>query len=234
MRVHWRRSDAEKFPVPRVDPVRPDDIEMQLVVLRGLQIVQEAVRQQHTHNEELPADEGTYVFLVLLGRTHRERFCCRGSGGRRLPGQVVPRNRNLGTADYWSPKNWIRYRPLTVPRVSQVRFRRDILDKNVVFAGILAARHRVRLFGCLPAAVQLTQIRFLRRLSTSRRRNERRFVHFQHHYNYNSHHHLHRPRSIRWRFVPKMIRLAPFHLSLISHHLNNHPMTVTTRQYPHL
>lgn len=74
VRVHRRGTDAKELFVPRVDPVWPDHTQVQLVVLRGLQVVQEAVRQQHPHLEELSADESAHVFLVLLGRTHGGRF----------------------------------------------------------------------------------------------------------------------------------------------------------------
>lgn len=82
MRVHRRRPDAEELLVPRVHAVRPDHTQVQLVVLRGLQVVQEAVRQQHSDIEELPADEGADVLLVVLGRHDDRRVRSRGHGGR--------------------------------------------------------------------------------------------------------------------------------------------------------
>lgn len=84
VRVHRRRSDAEELLVPRVHAIRPDHTQVQLVVLRGLQVVQEAVRQQHSHIEELSADEGVDVLLVVRGRAHRGRV-----GGRRDRGRIV-------------------------------------------------------------------------------------------------------------------------------------------------
>lgn len=74
VRVHGRGTDAKELPVPRVDSIWPDHTQVQLVVLRGLQVVQEAIRQQHPHLEELSADESAHVFLVVLGRAHGGRF----------------------------------------------------------------------------------------------------------------------------------------------------------------
>lgn len=82
VRVHRWRSDAKELPVPWVDAVRPDHTQVQLVVLRWLQVVQEVVWQQHSHIEELSADEGTDVLLVVLGGTVHGRFCGRGHRSR--------------------------------------------------------------------------------------------------------------------------------------------------------
>lgn len=82
VRVHGRRSDAKELPVPRVDAFRSDHTQVQLVVLRRLQVVQKVVRQQHSDIEELSADEGTDVLLIVLGRTIHGRFRGRGHGGR--------------------------------------------------------------------------------------------------------------------------------------------------------
>lgn len=87
MRVHRRRADPKELPVPRVHAVRPDHTQVQLVVLRGLQVVQEAVRQQHTHIEELSADEGADVLLVVLGGHDGGRVRGRGHGGRLAAGR---------------------------------------------------------------------------------------------------------------------------------------------------
>lgn len=78
MRVHRRRFDAKELLVSRVDAVRPDDTQVQLVVLRGLQVFRKVVRQQHSSIEELSADEGADVLLVVLGRALHRRL----RGGR--------------------------------------------------------------------------------------------------------------------------------------------------------
>lgn len=65
MRPNRRRADHEELPLSGVDPFRPDRPQVQLVVLRRLQELEEAVRLEHSDIEELPADEGAHVFLVV-------------------------------------------------------------------------------------------------------------------------------------------------------------------------
>jgi hypothetical protein len=65
VRADGRRAGDEVVPVPRVDAVRPDHSQVQLVVLRRLPQHAPPLRHQHPRLQELPAHEGAYLLLFL-------------------------------------------------------------------------------------------------------------------------------------------------------------------------
>lgn len=73
LRSDRRRAGAEELPVSRKYHLRPKRAEVQLVVLRGLRHLQEAVRLQHSGVQELPADEGARLFLFLQEQQQQRR-----------------------------------------------------------------------------------------------------------------------------------------------------------------
>jgi hypothetical protein len=64
VRVDWRRSGPKEFPVSGKHYFRPKRAQVQLVVLRGLRLVQEVVRLQHPRLQELPAYESSHFSLL--------------------------------------------------------------------------------------------------------------------------------------------------------------------------
>lgn len=77
LRTDGRRPDHEELSVSGIDVVRSDDPKVQLVVLRGLQSLEEPVRQQHTHQQKLSADEGVGVLLGIQESRQRHEQCAR-------------------------------------------------------------------------------------------------------------------------------------------------------------
>lgn len=63
--VDWRRTNNEVFPVPWKHSVRPNDSEVQLVVLHRLQEQSQLIRLQFASFKKLSTDEGTFVLLQL-------------------------------------------------------------------------------------------------------------------------------------------------------------------------
>lgn len=72
MRSDGRRPDYEEFSLSGIDTLRSDHPKVQLVVLRGLQELEKTLRFEYTNIEELSADEGVDVLLVVQKGCERE------------------------------------------------------------------------------------------------------------------------------------------------------------------